>query len=234
MPRFVPRERKHKRLARQANGPSNDVTNSNPEEILPVSHSEKEARREALKQQFRDQQPESKLTSKKRRRLDKYIDTKLKKDENVELLRKLADQQVDTSLLRSSRKLGRVQESKRERLQRALKERDALGVEGSSVLYEPRRDVADWKGNETSSDDSSASEADEHPARTDPNTDAGEAVFGSGLKRPLDLDERGEVVLRKRKRRKGNDIRPFSGNGVGVSSPSEVDHFSEDGEQGEE
>jgi ATP-dependent RNA helicase DHX37/DHR1 len=127
--------------------------------------------------------------------LEKYIDTKLKKDENVELLKKLEAQRIDTSLLQSSKKLGRVTENKRERLQRALRERDA-GLEngdGAGVLYEPRADV-----------ESSSDEADEiSETTTDPSAQTGVfSTFGSGLKRPLDLAADGRPVIQKRKRRK--------------------------------
>jgi ATP-dependent RNA helicase DHX37/DHR1 len=139
MPRFIPRERKHKEIARKT---SASHTTSNPETLLPETPSERDARRNALHKQLRSQQPESKVSSKKRARLDKYIETKLKKEENAELVRKLEGQKVDTSLLRSSKKLGRVHESQRERLSRALREQQA-GVADGVVLLQARREVDD-------------------------------------------------------------------------------------------
>ena len=140
-PRFVPRERKHKRLAKQKQHHGNGE-NSNAQEIIPASQSEKEARRSALQQEIRDAQT-SHVSSKKRKRLDKYIDTKLRREENLELLKKLSEHKVDTSLLQSSKKLGRVHESKRERLQRALRERNAGLNEGKAekVLFQARPDL---------------------------------------------------------------------------------------------
>lgn len=205
MPRFIPRERKHKRLAHQSHTGNQEAVDSNATEIIPPSQSEKEIRREALRQQLRDQQPHPKISSQKRKRLEKYVDTKLRKEENAELLRKLAAHKVDTSLLRSSKRLGRTQESKRERLQRALQERDALGVsaEHESVLFEPRREVA-----QEELSDETTSESDEELGAADKASPAQQVngstipAFGSGLKRPLDVDETGQPLIRKRKRRK--------------------------------
>ena len=76
MPKFVPRERKHKvrqRQERKANGRDDGLVlaDSNVAEILPISISEKEQRRQDLKDQFKNQQP--KISGKKQKRLDKYI-----------------------------------------------------------------------------------------------------------------------------------------------------------------
>src|ERR1700677_5024838 len=72
MPRFVPRQRKHKVLARS-----------------------------------KSKQHESQISSKKAKRLEKYLDAKLKKDENVALVRKLEKGKVDTTQFQSSKHLGK-------------------------------------------------------------------------------------------------------------------------------
>ena len=74
MPKFVPRQRKHKinksqsRRGGSGDGLSNDT---NTTEILPVTKTEKEEKRRQLKEDLRAQQP--KISSKKQKRLDKYI-----------------------------------------------------------------------------------------------------------------------------------------------------------------
>jgi ATP-dependent RNA helicase DHX37/DHR1 len=72
MPRFVPRQRKHKVLARS-----------------------------------KSKQHESQISSKKAKRLEKYLEAKLKKDENVALVRKLEKGKVDTTYFQSSKHLGK-------------------------------------------------------------------------------------------------------------------------------
>ena len=76
MPRFVPRERKHKvrkRLEEHGNGGGNSHLASDPNavEILSGTSKEKEDRRQAIKDALRAQQPQ--MSSKKQKRLDKYV-----------------------------------------------------------------------------------------------------------------------------------------------------------------
>ena len=75
MPKFVPRQRKHKVRKRQE---QNDgklgvpvSSDSNAAEILPVSFTEKEEKRRDMRNALREQQP--KASSKKQKRLEKYI-----------------------------------------------------------------------------------------------------------------------------------------------------------------
>jgi len=80
MPKFVPRERKHKVLLRQkseSNGGHGKeiplvgaMVDSNPVELLPKT-TEKEQRRQDMRHTLRAQQP--KVSAKKQKRLDKYI-----------------------------------------------------------------------------------------------------------------------------------------------------------------
>jgi ATP-dependent RNA helicase DHX37/DHR1 len=139
MPKFVPRQRKHKVVARQK-APANDLpADANAEQILPVEQRERDEKRRAMKDEL-VRESQSKMSGKKKKRLDKYIDTKLKKEENLELLKKLASQshKVDTSLFQSSSKLGRGGDTKREALRRALAERRAgVDVEkNDGLLFE--------------------------------------------------------------------------------------------------
>lgn len=215
MAKFVPRERKHRRLVKQ--NKSNDDAVPNAETHVPATESEKDERRRRLKNELTAHAPDSKLVGKKKKRLDKYIDTKLRKDENMEIIKKLEAQKVDTSLMHSSKKLGRVQLHKKEQLERALRERAAgVDVDGTqdAILFESR--PARVEEVQQHSDDEEDEEEDEVG---EDGSNTGEAVllksdtmvqpsiaptnsFGSGLKRPLETDEAGQPLIKKRKRRK--------------------------------
>ncbi|KAK1071988.1 putative ATP-dependent RNA helicase DHR1 [Friedmanniomyces endolithicus] len=206
MAKYVPRERKHKRLAKR---PQNQVQASAqpaPDEVIPETKTEREIRRTTIAEEVRSQQPLSKVSSRKRKRLDKYVDTKLRKEENLELLKKLAAHKVDTSLLQSSKKLGRVLETKRERFSRALREKQAGKDDGrhDDVLYERRRVLPPVEVDE----DGDASEDEDEDdkvsvivpgAAQEPKPMPG---FGSGLKRPLETNDSGQPVIKKRKRQR--------------------------------
>ena len=76
MPKFVPRERKHKvRKRLETNGKSDRnghlASEPNAVEILSSTSRGKEDRRKAMKDALRAQQPQ--MSSKKQKRLDKYI-----------------------------------------------------------------------------------------------------------------------------------------------------------------
>ncbi|QRW20054.1 Helicase associated domain (HA2) [Rhizoctonia solani] len=95
----------HKRKKRV----NNDGEDSNAIEAVPKSGQQKEEeRRERIRQEL-EAQSTSKMTSKKRKRMESYINKKLKKEERVKVLAKLAVSQSDlpTSLnLASSATLG--------------------------------------------------------------------------------------------------------------------------------
>ncbi|KAK3297021.1 P-loop containing nucleoside triphosphate hydrolase protein [Chaetomium fimeti] len=213
--KFVPRERKRKVLERQK--AQKDVShNSDPDtnalEITPSQQAEADRRKAQIRDELRPQGV--KVSAQKAKRLEKYIDNKLKKDENRELLAKLAANKIDTSLFSSSKRLGQAKETKREALRRTLREENAgLGLEKSDtqLLYQvrkrPRSEQAQDEESVTSDD-----EDDKVPATAtnntgpDPPTQSGPVVIGSGLKRPLQLDDSGHPVLAKRQKRGG--VRP--------------------------
>jgi ATP-dependent RNA helicase DHX37/DHR1 len=114
-------------------------------------------------------------------------ENKLKKEENIELLKKLAQSSVDTSGLQSSRDL----------FKRKRQEDD---VPATTTDAPKRNAPADISGYD--SDDS-----DIHLKVSDPATDPvveqkaqADAAAGSGLKRPLELGPDGFPVMKKRKR----------------------------------
>jgi ATP-dependent RNA helicase DHX37/DHR1 len=145
MPKFVPRQRKHKVIARQKNHSGSQAEDANAEQILPADQREREEKKKALKDEL-VRESQGKITGKKKKRLDKYVDTKLKKEENLALLKKLALHKVDTSLLQSSKKLGSGSDSKKEALRRALAERKAgINVEKNEQLIFEERPVRDLR-----------------------------------------------------------------------------------------
>ena len=138
MAKFVPRVRKQKAKQRLQAGQQQDAPNdSNTTEIVPSEH---DTKRNQLRDELRANQPQEKISSKKRKRLDHYIDTKLRKEENLELIKKLAAHKIDTSLLRSAKNLGRGSDTQREQLQRALREHEK-GIntdKNEQILFEQR------------------------------------------------------------------------------------------------
>ncbi|KAI9822253.1 MAG: putative ATP-dependent RNA helicase DHR1 [Thelocarpon impressellum] len=196
MPIFVPRQRKHKVRRRQGggNGGGTDSANPNVAEILPASKLELEEKRQRLRKELRAQQP--KISGKKQKRLDKYIDNKLRKEENLELIKRLAHAKVDTTLLRSSKTLGTSKESKRDVFSRALKERAAgIDVEkNNEVLLESRDNQAEDSENDSE-------HGGPHPRLQVPEVPFNTGV-GSGLKRPLEVGEDGNPIIARKKRKK--------------------------------
>lgn len=214
MSKYAPtRERKHRKIAKNKTSASqNDDGRANAEELKPLTQSERDERRARLQAELKAQQPETKVSAKKRKRLDKYVDTKLKKEENLELLKKLAAQKVDTSLFQSSKKLGRVVETKRERFSRALAEKNAgIDVDGQrdSILFEKRKPVP-----EHHSESESDHEAPQSPPRESNTVEtadlgaANDGLFGAGLKRPLETDESGQPIIKRRRREKKKSKKP--------------------------
>ncbi|PTB78789.1 P-loop containing nucleoside triphosphate hydrolase protein [Trichoderma longibrachiatum ATCC 18648] len=223
MAKFVPRQRKHKVLARERAKESarHEVQDTN-QEILPAAAAadkkkELEEKKARLKEQLK--QDGAKMSGKKAKRLEKYIDNKLRKDENRELLAKLAERKIDTSLFASSKALGQGRETKKQALSRALREHRAgvdptASVEG--ILFQERPEV-DEEGEEEddahmSDDASAAAPVAEDEAKTEESKAADEAAkettkpavaAGSGLKRPLELDDEGRPKIQKRRKRGG-------------------------------
>lgn len=225
-----PRKQKHRNLARnnRQDGKGEDIDAPNAHEILPEQIREKEARKARMREDLRNQGV--KVSSKKSKRLDKYIENKLKKDENRELLAKLAETRVDTSLFASSRSLGHNRETTREALARALKETQA-GInkdDNERILFQARRPSADEGEDEDEDEDDEIQ--DEPPSQAvasspqiaPPAPKPSKASVGSGLKRPLDLGEDGRPKLAKRQKRGGVKSRTT------IPQPSEPEMMEEE------
>ena len=131
----------------------------------------------------------------------------MKKEENLELLKKLAIAKVDTSLMRSSKNLGVKKDSRRIALARALQNQKAALTRESddSALQSTLLDSecsSDSEGSSRSSDRLTV----EHEANSNPVSPVLEV--GKGLKRPLDVDTSGNPVLNKRQRTKKRTTQP--------------------------
>ncbi|KAK4191356.1 putative ATP-dependent RNA helicase [Podospora australis] len=233
----VPRQRKRKVLERQreAEKAIHDVeldADSNVVEITPAQQAEAEKRRTKLREELKGEQ---KISGKKAKRLEKYIETKLKKDENRELIAKLSANKIDTSLFQSAKSIGQVKETKKEALSRALREKNAgLTLDKSSLtlLYQKRKVKEGELPQAAAQSDSSEEDSEEEDSATNQkgsSSTSAKAVsqtqqpqqatstsqqssstaaappvaVGSGLKRPLDVDESGRPVLAKKQKRGG-------------------------------
>ncbi|EAW08694.1 ATP-dependent RNA helicase ECM16 [Aspergillus clavatus NRRL 1] len=187
-PKFVPRQRKQKH--RQTDTSSTPV-DTNAAELLPISKSEKEAKKEKLREELRAQH--TKISARKQKRLDKYIENKLKKEENIELLKKLSRSKVDTSALQPSKELG-----KRKRWDEDTTTAATTPAPSTTQKQAPDSELS---GDET--DDSVIRPRANLKARpveiaiAPPIT---APAVGGGLKRPLELGSDGFPVLKKRKR----------------------------------
>jgi ATP-dependent RNA helicase DHX37/DHR1 len=72
MPKFVPRQRKHKVIARQKSHGGGEDADANATEILPAAQREREERKAAMKSELVAEK-QGKMSGKKKKRLDKYI-----------------------------------------------------------------------------------------------------------------------------------------------------------------
>ena len=109
----------------------------------------------------------------------------MKKEENLDLIKKLAHAKVDTSLLSSSRSLGVLKPRKREDSESRRK-----------VLDE--QEDGDYESENSDSSDESTLRSISHPILQDSNKPA----FGSGLKRPLDSNDGCQPMIKRRRRQK--------------------------------
>lgn len=121
---------------------------SNAEILAPVSEEERLARKRALEENLYTQNAkDEKLSKAKKKRLDKYIEHQLKREEKKELLKKLEETKMDTSKLIGLKDLGKGKLTKKEQMLDALElEKQGRGDEYTrEVLYEERviKDASD-------------------------------------------------------------------------------------------
>uniref|UniRef100_A0A093VA92 RNA helicase n=1 Tax=Talaromyces marneffei PM1 TaxID=1077442 RepID=A0A093VA92_TALMA len=178
MPPFKPRDRKQR--GRRQNGKSTSTpVDTNVTEIVPVSKAEKEVKRQQLREQLREQQP--KMSSKKKKRLDKYIETKLRKEENLEFMKKLAETKLDLSEFRSIKDMSKKERRREGNVDSTLQSLEA-GLSGDE------------------SDELETGLREKNASAPDIPKPVAQVQIGSGLKRPLDLGADGFPILKKRKR----------------------------------
>jgi len=236
-PVFKPRQRKRKVLDRQRANKKSSATDvdSNVEVYVPPEKAAVEEEKRQIKEELRKEG--TKISGKKAKRLEKFIETKLKKDQNRILLGKAAKSTIDTSLFQSSSKLGQGRETQRERLSRASKDRQAgIDIFGDNEEILLKNGALKNREDDSSSDESvdgtdlaaTTHAVDNHALLPTP-------TVGAGLKRPLEVDELGKPVLKKRKRRGGVDSKlSFKHEPIpepeweGFGSASEMDTEDED------
>ncbi|KAF5871301.1 putative deah-box rna helicase protein [Botrytis fragariae] len=245
-PKFTPRQRKHKVLARNKVNDTETPVDSNATEILPSSKAAHEEKKQKLKAELAG---DNKISGKKAKRLEKYIETKLRKDENRILIEKLSKKKEEGGLYESSKKLGQGSLTRRERLARALKERERgidIDGDGEELLFE-KRTIREMESESSEDEDDEIDQKKEGglfqgtatatSSAPTPKVPAQTLQFGvgTGLKRPLEVDDDGKPVIKKRQRRGGVKSRISSKPQApaaepaweGFSSNSEVDSDEE-------
>ncbi|CAI4216850.1 unnamed protein product [Parascedosporium putredinis] len=193
--KFVPRQRKHKVLARQRaqENATHEVDDANALEIIPAQKRELEERKAKIKEEL-----------------------------------KAEGSKVDTTLFSSTKALGQGKETKKQSLRRALlEERAGIQDESRQDLLFQKRNFApvpaateeDEESSGTSDEDEEVEDAEEVPNAALTKLSVSKPIdtsshetstpltqplqAGSGLKRPLDVDDEGRPVLKKRQKRGG-------------------------------
>ncbi|KAL8708722.1 MAG: hypothetical protein Q9220_006448 [cf. Caloplaca sp. 1 TL-2023] len=181
MPKFVPRDRKQRRKRKEK--PQNgDLPDTNILEVMPVTASEKDKKKKEMIDVIRAQQP--RMNSKKSRRLDKYIDKKLRKEDTLDLIKQLEANNINTTKTEGN-------------------SHSVSPFNGASPHERKQRRRNSFTDDSSTSEDSDIFDSavareqqiDEQPKLTS------KAIIGSGLKRPLDIEPDGNPVIPKRQRR---------------------------------
>ena len=135
---------------------------SNAEILEPMTEEERTLKKRKLQELFTPK--ETKMSRLKKKRLDKFIEHQLKKEEKKEIIKKLQDYKIDTSMLTSLKKLGQGRQTRKEEFAEALSlEKQGRGDERTGdILYE-EREVKEWgdeePGSPSSDEDLSHDEA---------------------------------------------------------------------------
>ncbi|KAL8670280.1 MAG: hypothetical protein Q9168_005164, partial [Polycauliona sp. 1 TL-2023] len=191
MAKYVPRDRK-KRRRRNDKSQHGGITDTNVVEVIPTAASEKERKKIEIKDSIRAQQPA--MSSKKAKRLNKYIDTKLRKEDTLGLIKQLEVNGVDAPHIKQNR------ESKPGIFGQSSQRKRRRHPDGENDCRPSARD----QGSSTDDSDLSESSHDDHVnlrhhrVNTHPRALA-TPVVGSGLKRPLEALD-GNPVIPKRQR----------------------------------
>ncbi|KAL2404021.1 putative ATP-dependent RNA helicase DHR1 [Exophiala dermatitidis] len=199
----VRRQRKQKARAREEKEKGQAASQqTNHEVIIPLSKAEREEKKRKLREELRAQQP--KISSKKQKRLDKYIENKLKKDETLDLLKKLEKEKekydaAATATLQSTKNLGK------------RKFGDFVNGDGPGHAenMNARKGRQEDDDSDLESEDSFEAEnpasfepGEKEPVVKAPAPSTTPAAQGSGLAQPLVLDENGLPIIQSRKSKK--------------------------------
>ncbi|KAL9601896.1 MAG: hypothetical protein Q9219_002249 [cf. Caloplaca sp. 3 TL-2023] len=184
MAKFIPRDRKSRRK-RDRKSRVTEVSDTNAAEILPVTTSEKEKQKKEIKDSIRKQQP--KISSKKSKRLDKYIDKKLRKEDTLDLIKQLESNAIHGPSVSS---FG------------SNSPRVSSGPFGGGQPRVKKGSAIPDDHDESLSDDSDLSGASEHlTTKVEEKGVPPRPAIGSGLKRPLDTGPDSNPILVKRQRK---------------------------------
>ncbi|CDS09619.1 hypothetical protein LRAMOSA10979 [Lichtheimia ramosa] len=150
-----------------------------------------------------------KMTKKKRERMERYIQKKLKKDTMVKLMDQLSESKWSSDLLRSSKTIGRPKQSAREQLRQAFLEQKAgVNITDTSnarllVEKEIEEEEEENNNNQTTTIASSSNNNNNNNKAASSTT----PVVGSALKQ---TDGTPAMPLTKRKRKKKQSTIPDS------------------------
>ncbi|OEJ80319.1 putative ATP-dependent RNA helicase DHR1 [Hanseniaspora osmophila] len=237
---------------------SDAADDSNKEVLLPMSKQEKEERKRKMHDEiFADSKQESKVSRQKRKRLDKFIDHQLKREEKKKILEEMQNYQMDTSKLTSIKTIGQGKQTKKEQFQEALAlERDGktLTEDQKDVLYEKKEQKV-WDKDDQSSvsenDNNDDSEDNFYSQFGDTEQSSGSFIdnrpqngggFGFGFSNatvvknkqtgPLKkYNWRQKVEIEEAKRNKKDDAMDFDSSSEDFSSDEDDDSESSDGSE---
>lgn len=139
---------------------SNKATteDANSEIIKPLTDEEKALKKRKLEELFTVK--ESKVSRQKKKRLDKFIEHQLKREEKKAIIEKLQDYKIDTSVLTSSKNLGHGKQTKKEAFAEALSlEKQGRADERTKAILYEEHTTKDW--DEDKNERSSSGEDDD-------------------------------------------------------------------------
>lgn len=118
----------------------------NAEILKPMTDQEKlDRKRKLMESLYSENEKESKMSRAKKKRLDKYIEHQIKREEKKVLLEKLATTKVDTNILAPSKLLGAGKQTRKEQMVEALElERQGRGDEHTKEILYEEREVKEW------------------------------------------------------------------------------------------
>ena len=240
----------------QEEGYDNQDTNS--EILKPMTEEEKQQKKRKLQDLFTPK--ESKVSRQKKKRLDKFIEHQLKREEKKTLINKLQDYKVDTSFLTSSKNLGHGRQTKKEEFAEALslEKQGRSDAKTDEILYEEHT-TKSWDDDYDDDEESDGSDEDDFESKfggvpnstkssfidNRPSQLGGQGGFGFGFSNIQVVKKSSEeskapkkkykwrqrVEQQERKAKDDEDVHDFdSSSDDDRDGSSEVSDVSEDGE----